>query len=72
MSATRHHENYRTFGTYASFAEAEVELRDYWRSRTPLQRLEALEELRARIYGEEAIKGKVATIFGPCGPLSKS
>jgi len=64
MNSIRRHENYRTFGAYASFAEADAELRDYWRSRTPQERLAALEELRILNYGEEAINARISRVFG--------
>ena len=64
MNPLKRHEQYRTFGSYASFAEADAERRDYWRSRTPLERLVALEELRIRVYGEAAINAKAAKVFG--------
>ncbi len=56
------HPRYRTFGAQ-SFEEADRELRDYWWSRTPEERLEALEELRIRIYGEEALNAKVVRCY---------
>jgi len=46
MKSTAQHESYRKFGAYQSFAEADAELRAYWQSRTPQERMEALEELR--------------------------
>jgi hypothetical protein len=59
---TRHAE-YQVFGSY-TFAEMEAELRDYWWSRTPEERMEALEEMRVRIYGEEKINARIPRIFG--------
>lgn len=58
------HEQYRNFGGNNSFTEADAELRAYWWSRTPQERMEALEELRIRIYGQEAIDAKIPPIFG--------
>jgi hypothetical protein len=63
MDSTRKHEEYRKFGKL-SFAEADEELRRYWWSRTPDERMEALEELRIRIYGEEEINARVSRVFG--------
>jgi len=63
MNPAEKHPAYRTFGS-ASFAEADEELRRYWRSRTPAERLEALEDLRIAIYGEEVINAKVQRVFG--------
>lgn len=57
------HPQYQTFGAQ-SFAEADRELRDYWWSRTPEERLEALEALRIRIYGQEKIDAGVQRVFG--------
>ena len=58
------HEAYRIFGAYKSFAEADAELRAYWLSRTPEERMEALEELRIAHYGEEALNARTARVFG--------
>ncbi|MEY2428120.1 MAG: hypothetical protein QOJ40_1005 [Verrucomicrobiota bacterium] len=55
MNPTRRHEGYRKFGGYKSFAEADAELRAYWQSRTPQERMEALETLRIANYGEATI-----------------
>jgi len=71
MKATRRHENYRTFGAYASFAEADAQLREYWRSRTPLEWLAALEELRILNYGEEAVNARVSRVFGVPEPRQR-
>ena len=59
----RKHERYRRFGAQ-TFAEADAELRDYWWSRTPEERMEALEELRIRVYGEEKINARIPRVFG--------
>jgi len=63
MNSTRRHENYRTFGTN-TFAEADAELRAYWQSRTPQERMEALEALRIANYGEETINARIPRVFG--------
>jgi hypothetical protein len=60
----KRHEQYRKFGAYKSFAESDAELRAYWHSRTPGERMEALEELRIRIYGQEAIDARIPPVFG--------
>jgi CMP-2-keto-3-deoxyoctulosonic acid synthetase len=57
------HEKYRTFSKM-SFAESDAELRAYWQSRTPQERMEALEELRILNYGEEAINARIPRVFG--------
>ena len=57
------HPEYRVFGSH-TFAEAAAALRDYWWSRTPEERMEALEELRIRIYGEEEINARIPRVFG--------
>ena len=64
----RRHEPYRNFGAFNSFAEAEDELRAYWWSRTPEERMEALEELRILNYGEEAINARIPRVFGVSEP----
>jgi hypothetical protein len=64
MKLTTRHENYRTFGAYKSFAEADEELRAYWRSRTPQERMAALEDLRIANYGEATINARIPRIFG--------
>ena len=60
----KRHEAYQHFGAYKSFAEADAELRAYWLSRTPAERMEALEELRIANYGEEAINARIPRVFG--------
>jgi hypothetical protein len=67
----KRHENYRTFGAYQSFAEADAELRAFWQSRTPLERLEALEELRIANYGEETINARIPRVFGVPEPRKR-
>lgn len=57
------HEVYRSFGKF-TFAEADAELKAYWWSRTAAERMEALEELRIRNYGEEAINSRIPRVFG--------
>jgi hypothetical protein len=64
MKSTARHESYRTFGAYKSFAEADAELRAYWHSRTPQERMEALETLRISNYGEETINARIPRVFG--------
>lgn len=58
------HEAYRTFGAYDTLEQADVELRSYWWSRTPEERWAALEQLRTRIYGEEALNSRIQRVFG--------
>jgi hypothetical protein len=60
----KRHAHYRKFGAYKSFADADAELRAYWRSRTPQERMEALEELRILNYGQEAIDARIPRVFG--------
>jgi CMP-2-keto-3-deoxyoctulosonic acid synthetase len=67
MNSNKRHENYRTFGKY-TFAEADAELRAYWHSRTPQERMEELEKLRIMNYGEEAINARIPRIFGVSKP----
>jgi hypothetical protein len=64
MSSAKRHENFRAFGGYKSFADADAELDAYWRSRTPEERMVALEELRIANYGEETINARVSRVFG--------
>ncbi len=63
-SATKRHQQFRKFGAYRNFEEADAELRAYWRSRTPQERMEALEELRILNYGQEAIDARIPRVFG--------
>jgi hypothetical protein len=60
----KRHERFRMFGAYKSFADADAQLRAYWHSRTPAERMEALEELRILHYGKEAINARIPRIFG--------
>jgi hypothetical protein len=64
MNSTSRHENFRTFGAYKNFAEADAELRVYWQSRTPQERMEALEDLRIANYGEATINARIPRVFG--------
>ena len=59
------HAAYQVFGA-RTFVEADAELRTYWWSRTPAERMEALEELRIRNYGEEAVNARIPRVFGVC------
>jgi hypothetical protein len=68
MHSGKRHEHFRTFGAYKNFAEADAELRAYWHSRTPQERLEALEDLRIAIYGEATINARIPRIFGAPEP----
>ena len=63
MNPTKRHENFRTFSK-TNFAEADAELRAYWQSRTPQERMEALEDLRIANYGEAIINAPVQRVFG--------
>lgn len=65
------HASFRDFGAYKSFAEADAELRAYWLSRTPEERMEALEELRVANYGEEEINTRIPRIFGVLEPRKR-
>ncbi len=64
----RRHEPFRRFGAYGGFAEVDAELRAYWWSRTPRERMEALEALRILHYGQEAIDARVSRVFGVLEP----
>jgi hypothetical protein len=61
----KRHEHLRKFGAYQSFVEVDTELRAYWWSRTPQERMEALEELRILNYGQEAIDARIPRVWGP-------
>lgn len=67
MSAPKH-AAYRHFGSYRSFAEADTKLREYWWSRTPAERMAALEEARIRNYGADAINARIPRVFGVSKP----
>ena len=62
--ATKRHHQFRKFGAYRDFAEADAEVCAYWLSRTPQERMEALEDLRIMIYGQAAIDARVPRVFG--------
>lgn len=64
LGAMQRHEHFREFGAYRNFAEADAELRAYWWSRTPQERMEALEELRILNYGQAAIDARIPRVFG--------
>ena len=44
--------------------EAKAEGPSYWRSRTPQERLWALELMRQKAYGYEAATAKIQRVFG--------
>jgi hypothetical protein len=54
------------FGAYKNFAEADAESRAYWQSRTPEERVEALEALRILNYGQVTIDTRIPRDF--CAP----
>jgi hypothetical protein len=64
MDQSLKNKNYRSFGAYKNFAEADAALRAYWQSRTPGERMEALEDLRIANYGEETINTRIPGVFG--------
>jgi len=64
MNSTERNKAYRSFGAYESIAAADLELRHYWQSRTPQERMEALEQLRILNYGEETINARIPRVFG--------
>jgi hypothetical protein len=66
-SKPKKHAAYQVFGGH-SFVEADADLRTYWFSRTPAERMEALEELRIRNYGEEAVNTRIPRVFGVSEP----
>ena len=68
---TKRHEHFHHFGAYKNLAEADAELRAYWQSRTPQERMEALEELRILNYGQAAIDARIPRIFGVPEPRRK-
>jgi hypothetical protein len=64
LHGEKRHQRFRQFGAYQNFAEADAQLREYWWSRTPQERMEALEALRISIYGQEAIDARIPRVFG--------
>jgi CMP-2-keto-3-deoxyoctulosonic acid synthetase len=68
LRASKRHESFRKFGAYDSFAQADADLRAYWWSRTPQERMEALEQLRILHYGQAAVNARVSRIFGVSEP----
>jgi hypothetical protein len=64
QSSSRRHEKFRKFGAYKNWADPDAELRTHWWSKTPEERMEALEELRILNYGQEAIDARVSRVFG--------
>lgn len=56
---------------YSSHQEAEEAERAYWRSKTPLERLAALEQLRSSVYGYDPLIAEIKDVF-TFGPLKGS
>lgn len=53
----------RVLETCDSFEEAEERDRAYWRSRTPEERMEALEVMRRIFYGEDRCTGRIERVL---------
>ena len=64
MNAPKRHFAFRTFGSYRTAADADTELRDYWSSGTPEERMETLEALRVRVWGEEDVAAPMVRGYG--------
>jgi hypothetical protein len=47
----------------ASFEEAEVQDVEYWMSRTPAERIEAVEYLRRWLYGDDQIDARLQRVL---------
>ena len=64
MNVPKRHFALRTFGSYRTAAAADTELRDYWWSGTPKERMETLETLRVRVWGEEDVAAPMVRCYG--------
>jgi hypothetical protein len=53
----------RTRLVQASFEEAEVQDLDYWMSKTPTERIEAVEYLRRWVYGDDQVDAGVQRVL---------
>jgi len=62
--SVKRHEQFRKFGAYKNFADADAQTRAYWQSRTAQERMEALETLRIANYGEATINARIPRVFG--------
>ena len=60
-------ENFRldrtAFKVYSSFEEAEATDRAYWHSRTPAERLMAVEWMRQSVYGYDPATARLQRVF---------
>jgi len=51
------------FGVFSSFEEAEAADRAYWHSRTPAERLIAVELMRQSVYGYDPATARLQRVF---------
>ena len=51
------------FKVYSSFEEAEAADRAYWHSRTPAERLTAVELMRQSVYGYDPATARLQRVF---------
>jgi hypothetical protein len=51
------------FKVYSSFEEAEAADRAYWHSRTPAERLTAVELMRQNVYGYDPATARLQRVF---------
>jgi hypothetical protein len=53
----------KTVFSFTAFDEADGDDIDYWHSKTPTERIEALECLRRCVWGDKAIDAGVQRVF---------
>jgi hypothetical protein len=53
----------RTKFKFATFQEADFDDVAYWMSKTPTERVEAIEYLRRWVYGEDQVDARLQRVF---------
>jgi hypothetical protein len=53
----------KTVFSFKTFEEAAADDIDYWLSKTPQERIEALEYLRRWAYGDDAVDARLQRVF---------
>jgi hypothetical protein len=53
----------KTVFSFKTFAEAEADDIDYWLSKTPQERIEALEYMRRWAYGDDQVDARLQRVY---------
>jgi len=53
----------KTIFSFTTFDDAEADDIDYWLSKSPTERIEALEYLRRWVYGDDQVDARLQRVF---------